>query len=110
VLFNGAAGLQNVDSTARNTEARSMATKVRIPNPSNPGQSVEGEVIDVKSSSEPWSDYELADGTRLRIRMVVHQVIRLAEHNAVGEPVYAVKSTNILDVDVPEILKIKGRN
>ncbi|HJQ96801.1 MAG TPA: hypothetical protein VJ826_00735 [Candidatus Polarisedimenticolaceae bacterium] len=70
----------------------------------------EGVVVDVQSIKENWNEYQLEDGTRLRMRLVVHQVLRLQEINDRGEPIYVIKSQNILDADVPPELKVRGNN
>lgn len=66
------------------------------------------ESVDVTSSSEPWSEYKLSDGTILRIKTVVVEVRRSKnQYNADGDPVYTVKSANLLDTRVPTSLKKK---
>ena len=87
-----------------------MPTKVRVPSPTKQGEMTEGVVVDVQSIKENWNEYQLEDGTRLRMRLVVHQVLRLQEINDRGEPIYVIKSQNILDADVPPELKVRGNN
>jgi len=55
--------------------------------------------IEMLEAKEMWSEYRLADGTRLRIRPVIIAVFRAnGEVTADGEPAYNIKSTLITDV------------
>ncbi len=65
----------------------------------------EGSVVGIASQSEPWATAELEDGTEIRIRLVINEVIRLdGEYGADGQPVYVVMSQNIMSVNAPEHL------
>jgi hypothetical protein len=58
--------------------------------------------IEMLEAKEVWSEYRLADGTRLRIKPVMIAVFRAdGQHTADGEPVYNMKSTLITDVRAP---------
>jgi hypothetical protein len=58
--------------------------------------------IEVIDSKERWSEYQLADGTTMRIKSVVIAVFREDGHQtADGEPVYNMKSTLITDIRAP---------
>lgn len=81
------------------------ARKVRV---QYQGREVEGEKVPVESMREEWNQYFLADGTVVRARLIVQEVIRLnGEYNSEGDPVYIVKSTNLVSTDVPDSLKRK---
>jgi hypothetical protein len=55
--------------------------------------------VDMVESKETWSEYRLADGTRLRVRPVMIAVFRAdGQTTPDGEPVYNMKSTLITDV------------
>lgn len=72
------------------------------------GRTVDGEVIPVDESTERWSNIVLTDGTTIRLKPVVTDVIRLAGvFDAEGQPVYVVKSTNVMTVAAPATL-LKG--
>ncbi|MFQ5790612.1 MAG: hypothetical protein ACE5JI_09080, partial [Acidobacteriota bacterium] len=61
------------------------------------GRKVAGEKVDFDIEKENWNVYSLQDGTRLKIRLVVAQVIRLdGEYTVDGDPVYLVNSTNVV--------------
>lgn len=76
--------------------------KIRMPN----GQEKEADDIDFSVVSEGWNEYTLSDGTRMKIKLVVHGVVRTEDHDPMtGDPVYAVKTQNVLHVMAPEELK-----
>ena len=76
--------------------------KVRLPN----GSEVEATNVDFETVKEDWNEYKLEDGTVLRFKTVISSVIRTANYDPMtGDPVYHVRSTNILRVKVPEELK-----
>jgi hypothetical protein len=71
---------------------------ITLPN----GNKVEGELMDVVSSKEPWSEYELENGTIVRIKLVVTEIYMLDEHDpATGKPNVLVKSNNVIAVKLP---------
>jgi hypothetical protein len=58
--------------------------------------------IEMLEAKEMWSEYRLADGTKLRIKPVMIAIFRAdGQHTADGEPVYNMKSTLITDVRAP---------
>jgi hypothetical protein len=73
-------------------------TKVKLGN-----DWVEGEEVPVERSHEEWSSHVLADGTSLRLKPIVLQVVKLpGRYDTDGNPVYVVRSHVILAVDSPE--------
>jgi len=55
--------------------------------------------IEVLSAREAWSEYQLADGSVLRVKPIMISVSRLAEvQGADGDPIYNMKSTLVTDV------------
>ena len=71
------------------------------------GTSANAVNVDFDHVSEPWGEYELEDGTTLKVRTVVQSIQRLpAEYNPQGnEPIYNVQSNTVVRaVDVPEDL------
>jgi hypothetical protein len=57
--------------------------------------------IEVTSARETWSEYQLADGTVLRLKPIMIGVSRVADAQTLdGEPVYQMKSTLVTDVRV----------
>lgn len=72
------------------------------------GKEVWGELIHVQDAKEGWSQYLLADGSIVKMKIVLTDVFRVDnEYDGEGNPVYYVKSTNVLSVNAPEDLKKK---
>ncbi len=71
------------------------------------GEQVAGEHIDVSSTSEPWAQYELADGTTVKVKMVMLEAIRLDAYNDNNDPVYQFQFQQIIGVVPPDALKRK---
>ena len=71
-------------------------TTVRVPG----GKDAAGSLVDIIESTERYSEVRLYDGTTLRTKLVVTEVTRLDDQwDADGNPVYAIKSNNIVVVD-----------
>jgi hypothetical protein len=55
--------------------------------------------IEVLSAREAWSEYQLADGSVLRVKPIMISVSLVAEAQGTdGDPVYNMKSTLVTDV------------
>jgi len=55
--------------------------------------------VEVLSAKEAWSEYQLADGTVLRLKPIVIGISRVPDaQTADGDPVYNMKSTLVTDV------------
>ena len=68
------------------------------------GKHVEGDRVSFVPVEEPWTKHKLSDGTIIRMKLVVSDVIRLHANQPGEEPHYIVKSSNILAIDPPENL------
>lgn len=76
-----------------------MARKTRI----NIGdRTIEAEDMDFQSKREDWSEYQVEDGYTIRIKLVVSSILKTADRDPQGNPVYIVQSTNIVKVLPPE--------
>jgi hypothetical protein len=70
------------------------------------GSAIEGEIISVNSSSEHWNQYLLEDGTVMKLKCVLMDVLRSdSVFDNDGNPMYVVKTQNVVTVDVPDKLK-----
>ena len=79
--------------------------KFRLPN----GNEVDAEEIVISQASEHWNEYLMEDGTAIRMKLVAVKAIRLVDqYDQSGNPIYFVKSTNIVSVKSPESLKKKS--
>ena len=66
------------------------------------GNQVEGRRVAFEAVEEPWTKCKLPDGTIIRLKLVVADIVRVDEDLPGGEPHYVVKSSNILAVDEPD--------
>ena len=75
------------------------------------GQEIEVDVVEITGRNDPPAVIELADGSRLRLRIDVLEVGRVREEWDVdGNPVYHIKSANTMAVlDAPESLQKKKK-
>lgn len=78
----------------------------RIP-PTPPLTTKAATPVEIASSSEPWSEYRLMDGTVIRARLRVHTFRRwLGHYDLRGVPVYSQEC--LIDFDVraqPEMME-----
>jgi hypothetical protein len=69
-------------------------------------QWVEGYPVDFKTGGESFNEYWCADGTTIRLKVVVTDIVRVkGAFNADGDPVYLVRSQNVLSVNAPDALR-----
>ena len=75
------------------------------------GKSLEGTVVEVTQSIERFSEINLDDGSILRMKPVVTEVVRIdGQWDNDGNPAYVVKSTNVLVVvESPQELRKGSR-
>ncbi|MBI3995601.1 MAG: hypothetical protein HY349_06470 [Nitrospirae bacterium] len=73
------------------------------------GEEVWGDLVPVQQVQEGWSQYLLTDGSIVKMKIVVTDVFRVDnKYDAEGNPIYYVKSTNVVSVNAPEELKRKA--
>jgi len=61
------------------------------------GKKVTGTVVEFKVVEEPWAVYDLEDGTIIKLKLVAQEILRLSsEHDDLGNPIYVVKSVNVM--------------
>jgi len=67
---------------------------------------VDGVPISIDHMREEWNQYVLSDQTLLKARLIVTEVIRLVdEFTPEGDPVYVIKSANIVATECPPDLR-----
>lgn len=71
------------------------------------GKPITGEPVGVETSSEPWAQYSLEDGTKVKAKIVLLDAVRLDKHNDQGEPIYQFQFQQILGIVAPDQLKRK---
>jgi len=70
------------------------------------GQPANAENVEVKQSSERWNEYLVGDGSVLKMKLVLTNVIRVdGQYDSIGNPIYMVNSTNALSVNAPGELR-----
>jgi hypothetical protein len=81
-----------------------MADKMRVPVINQDGTMTHkiGTLVKLIRSDEPWSEYHLEDGTKLRMKQTIINVVKLDEENDNGDPVYSIQSQQTLSV-IPKI-------
>jgi hypothetical protein len=72
------------------------------------GREVQGEGVEFETEREAFNSYQLQDGTTLKLKSVVIEIVRLDQFNRAGDPVYVIRSQNIVAAVVPENLKKKA--
>ncbi|MDP1720295.1 MAG: hypothetical protein Q8L08_04765 [Candidatus Nanopelagicaceae bacterium] len=80
--------------------------KFRDPN----GNEIDGIIMPFQAGGEYWNEYLVEDGTVVKIKLVVSEVLRLDgqfDPNT-GDPIYIIQSTNITNVSAPENLRKKS--
>lgn len=71
------------------------------------GKPVTGESVGIESSNEPWAQYVLADGTAVKVKIVLLDAVRLDEFNETNDPIYQFQFQQIIGVVAPDKLKRK---
>ena len=73
------------------------------------GRKVQGEVVEFEAVPENWTPYRLSDGTILKMRLSLLEVVRLLDEfqPQSGDPVYLFTAQTIVSADSPETLKQK---
>ena len=62
--------------------------------------------IGFRSSGENWNEYLADDGSVIRMKLVVTEILRLdGRYDDDGNPQYFIKSTNVVAVSTPEHLR-----
>lgn len=70
------------------------------------GREVDAIQVGFKVVREDWNEYQLSDGSEVRMRLLVSEMFLFpGEYDQEGNPVYLVKSTNMMVVRSPDNLK-----
>ena len=72
------------------------------------GREVDATEIEFQTRKEDWNEYQLMDGSIVRMKLVVSEILRIeGVYDKEGNPVYHIKSTNVAAVKSPDGLKRK---
>lgn len=67
---------------------------------------VDGIDLDFRTLREEWNEYETEDGSRVRVKLVVSEIIRTDQYDTqADQPIYVVRSGNIVVTKAPDELK-----
>jgi hypothetical protein len=82
--------------------------KVQVRNPTT-GQMTDGFDVPVEESNERWSEFKLEDGTLLKAKMTIINIIRVpGAFDPTGNPTYVINATpTFAVVEVPDNLRKK---
>ena len=72
------------------------------------GREVDATEVDFQTRREDWNEYQLMDGSVIKMKLVVSRIFRIdGQYDNEGNPVYQIKSTNVAAVTSPDALKKK---
>ena len=70
------------------------------------GREVDATEVDFQTRKEEWNEYQLMDGSSIKMKLVVSEIFKVPdEYDEEGNPVYVVRSNNVLVVRSPDNLK-----
>ncbi len=74
-------------------------TKVKVPQPDGSLKEIDGIDVPVTKSTEYWSEFELEDGTVLRVKVSVLGAIRIpGQYDPEGNPFYLLKNAQVTNI------------
>lgn len=87
-------------------EAEMSEKKIKIP---LFGHEVEVVEVPISKSTEGFNDYELGDGSKIRLKVVATSILRLVgQFTPDGDPIYLVKNGQVVTViEAPDTLRRK---
>lgn len=69
-------------------------------------EEVDCDQVTFQPAGENWNEYLASDGTVLRLKLVVTEVLRMIDrYDAEGNPMYVVRSSNVMVVSPPDNLR-----
>ncbi len=72
------------------------------------GREVDATEVEFQTRKEDWNEYQLMDGSVIKMKMVVSDIFRLdGAYDNEGNPAYHIKSSNVATVKSPDTLKKK---
>lgn len=72
------------------------------------GREVDATEVEFQTRKEDWNEYQLMDGTVIKMKLVVSEIFRIdGVYDNEGNPTYQIKSTNVVTTRSPADLKRK---
>jgi hypothetical protein len=63
------------------------------------GKKVEAVEVGITKSTENWNEYELEDGSTMKVKLVLLKVLKTTtEKTPLGEPIYITNAQNLMVV------------
>ena len=80
-----------------------MGKKIKTQMPDENGNivEVEGTLMDIKSSKEPWAEYILSDGVTIQVKQAIIEIVKTNKKDQFGNWIYAIKGQPIVNVIHP---------
>ena len=73
------------------------------------GQEFMADEVEFEAESEKWNTYILHDGTQLKLKAVLAEVLRVeGQFTPTGEPLYTVNASIVLSTNSPDGLRKKA--
>lgn len=70
------------------------------------GREYDAEGVEFETERENWNTYILHDGTQLKLKSVVSEIVRVeGAYAPSGDPLYLVQASNIVVANAPDKLK-----
>jgi|WetSurMetagenome_2_1015567.scaffolds.fasta_scaffold168893_3 hypothetical protein len=67
--------------------------------------------VDFEEVEEHWNVYQLKDGTKIKVKLILRGVKRLNKYEPDGTPVYVTNTINVVRaVEVPDSIKAKPKD
>ena len=74
-------------------------------------ETVDATVMSVQEGGEHWNEYLLGDGSVIRMKTVVTEVLKLdGKFDPEGHPIYMIKSAQVVAVSPSDRARQQGRN
>lgn len=66
------------------------------------------EPVEVTKSTEPWSTYELKDGSTVKLKIILVDIGKAVDqYDEGGNPIYHFQTTQVVHINAPDKLKRK---
>jgi hypothetical protein len=62
-----------------------------------------GTIVEIKDFKEPWAEYSLEDGTKIKMKQTVVNIVKMDNNDAAGNPVYVVQSQPLINTIFKDI-------
>ncbi len=65
--------------------------------------------LSFQTGGEHWNEYLVDDGSVIKLKTITSQILRVdGEYDNEGNPIYIIRSTNIVSISAPDKLRRPG--